>query len=79
MINLLVLKGDNLDAENMTLRSDDQIRASLANTVENHFIMFGMDTAGKIIVKAKKNISDVTAAPETVFEGTYEEFLARIA
>ena len=78
MINVFVAKGDRLDGENMTLRSDDQIRVSISNTWENHYIMFGMNTAGKITLKVKKNITDTTAAPETVFEGTYEEFLARL-
>ena len=78
MINVFVSKGDRLDGENMTLRSEDEIRVSLANTWHNHYIMLGMNTAGQITVKVKKNIADTAAAPETVFEGTYEEFLARI-
>ena len=78
MINVFVAKGNRIDGENMNLRSDDEIRVSLADTWKNYYIMFGMDTAGKITLKVKKNITDTTAAPETVFEGTYEEFLARI-
>lgn len=79
MINVFVAKGDRLDGENLTLRSENQIRVSLSDTWKNHYIMFGMDTNGQITIKLKKNISDTTAVPETVFEGTYEEFLARMA
>lgn len=79
MINVFVAKGDRLDGENMTLRSEDQVRVSLSHTWENYYIMFGMNKAGQITVKMKKNITDTATLPETVFEGTYEELLARIA
>lgn len=80
MIKVLLTAGQGVDTDDMSLRfHNQQVRVGLANTDLNNHIMVGMTPEGVITIKAKEKMTDFTTPMTTVFEGTVEDLIARIA
>lgn len=77
-LRIMITKGEGLETEDFSLKSDELVRISVANIWKNQQIMLGVAPDGKIILKGKRNLQDIAAPIESLFEGTYEEFLARL-
>ena len=74
----MITKGEALDTEDFSLRSDERIRISIVNVWTNQQFMLGVTPDGRISIKAKRNMNALNSPMENLFEGTYEEFLARL-
>jgi hypothetical protein len=78
MIRLLMVKGEGLNTEDITMNSKERVRLSISCLENNSALGLDISTDGRIRVVINDNLSNLDEPPHTVFEGTASELLDKL-